>query len=774
MPTRPFLAPMLLLPFALASCAQPPKPPTPLAAGVQGPAANVQVTPEPLGGVAEPRVNGDVGSPNALLPAQLAFGRNTAFGGPRGGGGADLSGPDVTLDFTDTDIRDVVTQILGDTLHATYSIDPAVRGTATFHSAQPLPRAQMIPILQSLLAQNNAALVQTGNVYRVAPAASAGVPSFSANDAGAGGAVIPLRYASAEDLVKVLQPVVGAGGKLAAASGENAIIVWGEPQAREALSALVRSFDTDVLAGQSYALLPVPNGDAKDLASTLQDAFRSQTGGALAGLVRVLPLTRADAVLVVATNPRYLAEAQRVYALVQRSQKLSDRSWHVYYLQNSRADDIAYVLQKAFTPKDVTAQPESASQNQNGSGNSGSSSSSGGIGGSSGGISGGSGSSGGSTGIGSFGGIGQSSSSGGTGTGSSGSVGGLTLANQSSTPGSGSGANPLIGSLEGGGGEEDVNAMRIIPNPQNNAILIYGTQLEDNTVEAMLQKIDLLPLEVRIDATIAEVTLNDQLQFGTQFFFKEGSVNQMLSTAATGFTSGQPGFVIAAKAMGVQATLSALQAVTTVHVLSSPELMVLDNQPASLQVGALVPYLTQSAESTLTSTAQVVNSVSYEPTGIILQVTPRVNSDGEVTMDISQEVSSVDTAATSASTIGSPTFDDRVVKSRVVVHDGQTLGIAGLISDNISKGNSGVPFLKDVPVLGLLFGTQTNNRARTELLVMITPHVVHDQRDALKLTQDLKDQLVNAAAVPDESATLEPSGSVDPSARLRRRLGLQP
>jgi general secretion pathway protein D len=280
---------------------------------------------------------------------------------------------------------------------------------------------------------------------------------------------------------------------------------------------------------------------------------------------------------------------------------------------------------------------------------------------------------------------------------------------------------------------------------------------------------------VRIDATIAEVTLNDALQFGTQFFFKEGSVNQTLSTAATGFASGQPGFVFAAKAAGVQATLSALQAVTTVKVLSSPELMVLDNQPASLQVGALVPYLTQQQQSTLTSSLlgnEVVNSIAYQPTGVILQVTPRVNSDGLVTMDVSQEVSSVD--STTSSSIGSPTFDDRLVKSRVVVQDGQTLGIAGLIQDSISKGNQGVPFLKDVPLLGLLFGTQTNNRTRTELLVLITPHVVHDQRDALALTQDLKDQLVNAAEVPAESQSLEPSGSTDPSARLRHRLGLQP
>ncbi len=768
--------PLVLASCALASCAHPRPEPTALAPGATGPVPTVTVNPVPSdNGAAAARVNGDIGSPNGLQPAQVAIGPGAVLGGiPGKSAGANLTGGDVTLDFTDADIRDVITQILGETLQVTYSIDPAVRGTATFHSARPIPRTRLIPILQSLLAQDNATLVQNGEVFRVAPAASAGIPSFATEDAGAGGAVIPLRYASAEDLAKVLQPVVGAGGRLTADAGHNAIIITGEPQAREALGALVRSFDTDVLAGQSYALLPVPDGDAKDMASTLQDAFKSQNGGALAGLVHVLPLSHADAVLVVTSNPRYLADARRVYALVQRNQNLSQRSWHVYYLQNSRSDDIAYVLQKAFTPHDVTAQPESATQNQNGA--------SSGLGGLATGSS-----AAGSGGISSFGGIGSSGSSSGSSTGTSGSgssssgLSGLTLAGANNSASSSSSSNPLVGSLEAGGGEEDANAMRIIPNPQNNAILIYGTQQEDNTVEAMLQKIDLLPLEVRIDAVIAEVTLNDNLQFGTQFFFKEGSVNQLLTNGTSvatnppSFASGAPGFLFGATAKGVQSTLQALQAVTTVHVLSSPELMVLDNQPASLQVGALVPYLTQQQQSTLTSSLlgnQIVNSIAYQPTGVILQVTPRVNSDGLVTMDVAQEVSSVSTATTSS--IGSPTFDDRVVKSRVVVQDGQTLGLAGLISDSISRGNSGVPYLKDVPVLGLLFGTQNNTRARTELLVLITPHVVHDQRDALALTEDLKAQLLNAAAVPNESQTLEPSGSADPSARLRQRLGLQP
>jgi general secretion pathway protein D len=210
-----------------------------------------------------------------------------------------------------------------------------------------------------------------------------------------------------------------------------------------------------------------------------------------------------------------------------------------------------------------------------------------------------------------------------------------------------------------------------------------------------------------------------------------------------------------------------------VHVLSSPELLVLDNQPARLQVGNVVPYLSQTSQSTLSENAPIVSSINYQQTGVIMQVTPRVNSGGLVTLDVMQDVSNVVTGLTTPG-VNSPTFDERNVTSRVVVQDGQTIGLAGLITDNTSKGNQGIPWLKDVPILGLLAGTQNNTRQRTELLILITPHVIHDQRDARALTDDLREQLINAAAVPDLLNNLRPSGASDPSARLRQKLNLQP
>jgi general secretion pathway protein D len=317
-----------------------------------------------------------------------------------------------------------------------------------------------------------------------------------------------------------------------------------------------------------------------------------------------------------------------------------------------------------------------------------------------------------------------------------------------------------------GGDEKDAeNHIRIIANRKNNALLIYATPGEYAVIEGMLRKVDIIPLQVLIEATIAEVTLNDALQYGTQFYLRENKFIQTLSQGTTStFAQNFPGFAFT---RGAGLAINALSEVSTVKVLSAPQVMVLDNEPARLQVGSLVPVLTGSAQSTLTSGAPIVNNVDYHPIGVIMQVTPHVNSGGLVTLDIGQEVS--DVAAQTTQGIDSPTFDERVIKTRVAIQDGQTIGMAGLIQDNTQQGNSGIPFLKDVPVLGLLAGSQNNKRTRTELLVMLTPHVVRDQRDARALTEDLRNQLRNSAVMPQYLNTLPPSGSPNPQGQYLSR-----
>ena len=321
--------------------------------------------------------------------------------------------------------------------------------------------------------------------------------------------------------------------------------------------------------------------------------------------------------------------------------------------------------------------------------------------------------------------------------------------------------------MAGGGQDQDQDRMRIIANKQNNAIAVYATQNEADIVEGMLRKIDIMPQQVRIDATVAEVTLNDSLQYGTQFFFKQGGLNGVLTSAFTGSSSG---FFVAGSSTGAQAAIAALQSVTQVHVLSSPQLMVMDNQTARLQVGDLVPYLSSTSQSTITSTSPVITAISYRQTGVILDVTPRIGAGGLVTLDIAQEVSDINSTLTTPG-INSPTFADRSVHTTIAIQDGQTVGLAGLIRDTSSAGNAGFPFVKDIPVLGALLGQQDNTRARTEMLVLVTPHVVHDQQEARSLTQELLEALPNAAGTSDHLRQTPISGSADPTEPMRRKLG---
>jgi general secretion pathway protein D len=632
----------------------------------------------------------------------------------------------------------------------------------TLRTTTPLTRDAVLPTLQTLLAQNNAMLVQTGGLYRVTTADQAAAsPGLAASAALGGGAVLKLHYASASQLASILQPYVSKGGAITADPSSNALIIQGDPATRDALTGLVQAFDVDALAGQSYELFPVTSGDAKDFADAFTAALAKRSGGDSKGSdsVTVVPLERISAVLVIARAPSYLTDATQIYGVLNQGQQAMLRSWHVFYLRNSRANDAAYLLQQAFTPDSVTAQPTQAatqsSASLGASGNSGSSTGSS--------TSSQTSSSSGSGGAGGL--LGSSLTSGGS-TDQSGGTGASSPA-QAST----SGASALLGPLSSSSSSSTASGIRIIPDIQNNSLLIYATVQEDDEIEGMLSKIDIMPLEVRIDATIAEVDLTGELQYGTQYFFKSGDINAVLSTATTAaLDTSFPGFVLSGAGNdAAPLAISALQAVTKVRVLSSPELMVMDGQAASLQVGDLVPYLSQTSQDTASNSA-VINSIDYRETGVILRVTPHVGSGGMVTMDVGQEVSGVSPTVTTTG-LNSPTFTERAVTSRVAIQDGQTVGLAGLISDNDSHENQGIPFLKNIPLLGGVFGSQSNNRTREELLVLITPHVIRSQQQALDLTEDLQQQLPNAAQVPEALQSTPVGGSADPDAAVNPKLG---
>jgi general secretion pathway protein D len=724
------LALIVLVPMTLADC-QPEAQPEALA---------------PLGEPGElqaaaPRVNSAIPA-NRNLPTAFEARGTAVHPAPAAhrGSAAGQSG-DITLNFVDTDIREIARVVLGETLKLNYTIDPAVQGTGTLEIGKPVPRSALLPMFETLLNQNNATLVEQGGVYRVMPAGPAAAVSNIATpgSVGSGTDLAPLRFASAKDLAKVIEPFVGEGGKVGPDPGRNALIVSGPAAVRRTLIELIQAFDIDLLAGQSYALFPVRDGTPEKLAGELEKTFRADTDAPLSGVVRVLPMNRVNAVLVVSSQPRYIDEARRFISLARRAEDITARTWHVYYVQNGQSADLENVLQRAFTPGHVTSRGAVPGATAPGTEQAR---------------------------------LGAGTTTAGRGGGSSASAGVSGGLKTAATTSEAATSAAELSSPEAQAGEEGAeNRIRIIANQRNNALLIYATPSEYTVVEGMLHKIDIIPLQVLIEATIAEVTLNDNLSYGTQFFLghKHGTATLAQSSEAptaaglrkgapVAFASNFPGFVLN---FGVREAINLLSAVTELKVLSAPQITVMDNQPARLQVGDLVPIITQNSQSTITANAPIVNNVEYHETGVIMLVTPRVNSGGLVTLDISQEVS--DVANTTSSTIDSPTFNERLIRTRVAVQDGQTVGMAGLIRDTDSQGNSGIPLIKDIPWVGSLVSSQVNTRKRTELLVLITPHVVHDQRDALALTGDLRTELRNAGLVPQELKHKPPRGSANPN-----------
>ena len=285
------------------------------------------------------------------------------------------------------------------------------------------------------------------------------------------------------------------------------------------------------------------------------------------------------------------------------------------------------------------------------------------------------------------------------------------------------------------------SSVRIIADESKNALLIMATPRQYKAVEAALRKLDMMPLQVMIEATIAEVTLNDDLKFGVEWFLQQGNNRAAFSTAATGaVASAFPGFsYLFSGGKGASAVLNTLASLTNVRVISSPQILVMDNQTAKLQVGDQVPIATQSAVSIQQTNAPIVNTLQYRDTGVILEVTPRVNPGGPVFMEIKQEVS--DVAKTTTSGIDSPTIQQRKITSTVAVQSDQPVALGGLIKDAKNETRSGVPVLSEVPVLGGLFRTTNNRIDRTELMVIITPRVVRDPTDAQRVTDDLRKRM---------------------------------
>jgi general secretion pathway protein D len=637
------------------------------------------------------------------------------------------------INFENTPVATVAKAILGDIVGVGYTIDPRVQGTVSLSSGRAVPKKDLLYVLESALRVSNIALVREGRGYRLVPAAEAvaagAIDREGGPEAGYGISVIPLQFVSSQTLIKLLENFAAKPGMVRAEPSRNLLIIQGNSADRRAAIETVLSFDADWMIGQSVGIYPINNSTPEPIIAELERIIDAGEGGLSHNLVKLEPISRQNAILVVARKPELL---KRVATWITRLDKAGGAGTDVkvYRMRYGDARQVAALLNDMFLGSSASGLDSPTNQLVPGGGAIASNS-------------------------------GRSAAAGSQQlAGAMPSPASAVSQQPSTTPpasfntrfadaaGGRIGQRPAAPStgIYGRSGAPPLLAnVRITPDVVNNALLIYANQENYRIIERALQQIDRPQLQVAIDATIAEITLNDALRYGVQFFLKSKDVGlkadtgSILNTAAKAVLSQVvPGFNFL---IGTQAEprliIDALHQVTDVKILSTPSVVVVDNQFATLQVGDEIPITTRTAQSVDVPTAPIVNNIDYRSTGVILRVAPRINANGNVLLEIEQEISAVANTAT-ADTL-TPTVSQRRVRSSIAVASGQTVLLAGLISERQERSRNGIPGLDQLPGIGELFSTRNSGTVqRTELIIFIRPQIIRHGVDASRIAQELR------------------------------------
>ncbi|SFU88773.1 general secretion pathway protein D [Methylobacterium sp. 174MFSha1.1] len=710
-----------------------------------------------------------------------------------------IAGGPVSLNLVEVPLPVAAKAVFADTLGWGYSLDERASGTITLQTGGAVSREALLHMFETALASRGLSLRRSGRSVQIVP--SGGAPDLrpvQGVGAEAGAVAVPLRWISAAEMQAILGAVAPREVVLRADRARNLLILSGDANQIRVLRQTIAVFDVDWMRGMSTAMVPVRSSNPVALARDLTQIFGGETSGS-GDVIRFVPNEALNAILVVSSRAAYLDRARALLAQLETLAADRERQLFVYRIQNRSAKELAAVLQGVVMAEMGGAYGMSGMGGYGGGYASASGSYAamgGGYGGSLGGGLGGVGAGGGLGGAGGFGGgsgsggfSGSSTTAGAAGGGALGAAGGSAAGGASPSGsgwasggdagagGAGFGASGGLGTataggggmlgggaygggygggldsgFSGGGAGMRRDAIGIVADDANNSLVISATRNQYDKILRILGRLDAMPTQVLLETVIAEVTLNDSLAFGVQWFLKErGSRFNLASTdtdkaATTNGTvglitsaiRGVPGFNYLLAGTDFNVVLNALQGVTRVNVISSPNITVLDNRTAKLQVGDQVPIIKQTGQSALTAGAPILNQIEMKDTGVILSVTPRVNKNGLVVLDINQEVS--DVVPTTTSTIDSPTIRQRRVATSVAVNDGHSLAIGGMVQEKAQITNENLPVLSDLPVIGAAFRNRVDQRVRTELLVFIRPRVIRGTAEADRISEDFRQQ----------------------------------
>jgi general secretion pathway protein D len=636
--------------------------------------------------------SGAYGAPTRGLPGEIALMDGVEPRRPLYTDG----GETVTLNLVDVPIVTAANTIFTEILHAAFIVADDVTGSITLQTSRPVSKQALVDSFQSVLATKGLSISKSGDVYHIAPSAD-GAPganlSFGSRDkvqVGTGARIVPLKSISAAEMERILSPIAPSG-VLRADTKRNLLILTGTSEQIGSMEEAIELFDVDWMRGQSAAIFPLVGGGNPDtIAKQMEEVFGGAEGPAQ-GTVRFVPSRELNSILVIATNPLYLRRARSYINKMDYVASLNSTQSFVYKVENRPAKELAAIVQGM-----VTGESPAASSN--------------------------------------------------------GVASTLTPVEERMRGSDGGVADTSAGGLSASAtaltseaSSFSAGKMMVVADEPNNALIIVATKAQYDKLLPILTSSDRMANQVLIEAVIAEVTLNDELKFGLRWFFENGQAGvkhrTLLTDAASGAVSAvAPGFSYLLAKTDFQVVLNALSSITDVKVISSPTLTVLDNRTARLQIGDQVPIVTQTASSTTASIdAPIVNQVEMKDTGVILSVTPRVNSNGHVLLNIEQEVS--DVVRTTSSGIDSPTIRQRKIATTVVVEDGQSVTLGGLVQESTQKGTDAVPVLGQIPVLGAAFRNRSDTKKRTELVIFMRPRVMRNSSEAEAVTREFRNSL---------------------------------
>lgn len=627
------------------------------------------------------------------------------------------------INFKDAPLSEVI-PVFADLLGITVAVPPGLKGAVTLHSGGPLRADEVLPLFVTVLELNGFALVNEGGVFSVVPLNKAKYSAMMPRTAsdmrkaigqpGFGIEVFYLTYLPASRALKTLRRFVSKSGDMASIDEANALVVAETGPNLAKIRRLVRLLDVPLSRRVAVRVYQVKNVEVKDLAKDLTSIFKAMgiSQKPQVGVwADVVALPQLDSIAVISSVREMFDRVEQWLADLDRQLTDAEVGVFVYHCQSGDANTIAEVLTSLYgeTAKDsklsrdkqrtstTTGSTPTLSTNQRRQAR--------------------------ESRLRSPSELGSDTTS-------------QNLASQA----------PEMLTPTGAALEEGV---RVVVEPNTNALVIRAPRRKYEDLLRTIKRLDVFPRQVLIEVMIAEVQLDGGLELGVEWETKTTWNGRDLEGKQTwdpdlGLTPGSGLVYTITQAGQLKATLRALATEGKLNVVSAPLLLSSENQESHINVGEELPIITdittsQDLSNPDTGTKITDRSIKYRDTGISLSVTPRINDSGLVKMQVVQEIT--DLLAEKFGDTGSPSFFKRSATTNVITMDGQSIVIAGLIKNRMQEKEAGVPYLSQIPLLGYLFKTTQMVRQRTELVITLTPHVIHDMADAKQILQELQEEL---------------------------------